>query len=135
MPMSRKVKTTGGQGYGRVFVGIAEYPAQIAVNITALTAAEVDADGYIKPGVPLQASGALVSGAAQVIFGVVPEPIKVANGNAAGDLAAASAAFQLTVITIGQVNRAIIEDNLGRVLSANEIAAFAAAGSQLKLLA
>lgn len=134
MPMSRRALTTAGQGYGRVFRGVLEHTHQIPVNITALTSAEVDADGYIKPGVPLQKTGALITGAAQIVFGVVPEPIKVANSNSAPDLAAASNAFQLAVGDIGQVNRAIIEDNLGRVLTANEIAGFDLAGCMVKLL-
>jgi sugar/nucleoside kinase (ribokinase family) len=84
--------------------------------------------------VPLKKNGVLVDGAGQAIFGVVPEPIKVANSNSAGDLAAASAAFQLAIGTIGQVNRAIIEDNLGRALSADELSAFLAADCRVILL-
>lgn len=135
MPMSARVRTVAGQGYGRPFRGPVDHTAQIAVNVTALTVAEVDADGYIKPGVVLQKNGTLITAAAQIAYGVVPEPIKVANSNSAPDLAAASAAFQLAVGVIGMVNRAIMEDNLGRVLTANEIAGFDLAGSTLKLLA
>jgi hypothetical protein len=37
-------------------------------------------------------------------------------------------------MTIGQVNRKILEDTIGRVLTADELAAFDAAGSTIKLL-
>lgn len=133
MPMRRRTVTTPDNIYGRPFVGPTNHPSQIAVNIAVLTTAEVDADGYIKPGVPLSAAGALV-GAGVAVHGVVPEPIKVATSNVAGDLTAAGV-VQLTVMTIGQVNRGIIESNLGRVLTANEIAGFGLAGCLVKLLA
>lgn len=134
MPMSRSAVAVAGQGYGRPFRGKVEHTAQIPINVTALTTAEVDADGYLKPGVPFEADGTLILAAAGIVFGVSIEPIKVAKSNSAPDLAAASAAFQIGLGTIGQVNRAIIEDNLGRVLTANEIAGFGLAGSLIKLL-
>lgn len=118
---------TGGVEYASPFVGPAEHYAQIAVNIAALTTAEVDSNGYIKPGVPLEADGTLILAASGVVFGVVPEATKVAKSNAAGDLTAAGTQ-QLALATIGQVNRKIVEENLGRVLTANEIAGFMQGG-------
>lgn len=131
--------TAPGTIYGRPFVGPVNHTSQIAVDITVLTANEVDSFGYLKPGVPFTAAGAL-AGAAVVIHGVVMEPLDVLHivpYNAITFAAALAAAGvqQLTVGTIGQVNRKIIEDNLGRVLTANELAAFAAAGCLVKLLA
>ena len=138
MPLKNSVLTTPGQVYGRPFDGPTNFQVQGVIDITALTSAEVDSDGYIKPGVPLReiSTGVfgLVNGAAQVIRAMVPESIKVANGNAAGDLSAASNAFPIGLYTRTQARRPIIEDNLGRVLSANELAAFAAAGSTITLV-
>jgi hypothetical protein len=74
----------------------------------------------------------LVTSAA--VFGMVIEAIKVADGNAAGDLAAASSAFELGVATIAQCSQDVIEDNLGRALTAAELAGFLEPGCMLKLL-
>lgn len=134
MPMRTRVVTSPGQLYGRVMHGITEYTAQRAINVAALTANEVDADGWLKPGVPFDVNGALI-GVGVAVFGISIEPIRVANSNSAPDLTAAGAAVQVALATIGQVNRKICEDNLGRVFTANEIAGFAIAGSGLKLLA
>lgn len=133
MPIKVSQPAAADSVYGSPFRGTVNHTAQIAVNLTALTNAEIDAKGYLKPGLPLSAAGALV-GAAVPVFGVTIEAIKVANGNAAADIAAASAAYQLTVATIGQVSRPVMEANLGRVLSANEIAGFGLAPCTLKLL-
>jgi hypothetical protein len=122
--------TTGGEMYASPFVGDVGHTAQIAVNIANLTTSEVDANGWLKPGVPLTQAGALV-GAAAAVFGVTIEAIKLVANNGA----ARTGTFQIAVGTIGQVNRKVCEDNLGRVLSANEIAGFGLAGSTLKLLA
>ena len=126
-------KTTSGQVYARVFVGPVDHFAQLAVNVAVLTTREVDSDGYIKPGVPFLSTGALVSAAGQVIWGVTPESIKVANGNDAASLTAAGT-IQLGVATIGQINRALSEANLGAAYNANELAAFGAAGCLIHLL-
>lgn len=132
MPMRSQVNTVGGQLYGRPAVGIQEHTAQRAINVAVLTANEVDADGYLKPGVPFDRAGVLVI-ATIPVFGVTMEPIKVAKSNIAGDLTAAGV-VQVTLLTIGQVNRKIAEDDLGRVYTAPEIAGFDLAGSKLVLL-
>lgn len=138
MPLASKTISSAGKIYGRPFEGAVEHRAQVTIDVTALTSAEVDSKGYLKPGVPFRQVSAgvagLVNAAAQVIFGVSIETIKVANGNAAGDLSGASTAFPIALATICQVRRGIIEDNLGRVLSANELAAFVAAGRNPVLL-
>lgn len=132
MPLRSQVNTVGGQIYGRVAVGIAEYTAQRAINIAVLTANEVDADGYLKPGVTFDRAGVLVI-ATIPTFGVVIEPVKVAKSNAGADLTAAGVQ-QVALLTIGQINRKIAEDNLGRAYTAAEIAGFDLAGSKLVLL-
>lgn len=141
MPVRYKPSVSAaGTIYGRPFVGPTHHPSQIAVNITLLTANEVDSQGYLKPGVPFTAAGILVGVAPAFVHGVVPEPIDVLflrpfDGLTFAAALAAAGTQQITVMTIGQVNRKIIEDNLGRVLTANEIAGFSAAGSLVKLLA
>lgn len=66
----------------------------------------------------------VVGGVSDKVYGIVHEAIKVADGNAAGDIAAAHAAHHLVVATAGQVNKAIVEDNLNAALTAAEIAGF-----------
>lgn len=139
MPLTRRSLATAGEVYPLAFVGPYEHTHAITVNIANLTSAEVDADGYLKPGVPLNASGALIATAAtpgtttDSVFGVTIEPLKVADGNAAADLTAAGTQ-QVAVCTIGQVNRAVVEDILGRALTADEVTAFGNAPCTVKLL-
>lgn len=123
----------GGATHGNPFVGGFSHPAHIKVDISTLTAFEVDANGYLKPGLPVAADGTLV-GAAERVFGVTVEPVKVAADNAAGTLAAVTNDPFVTVGTIGQVSQDIMEDTLGRALTADEIAGFNLAGSHLVLL-
>jgi len=64
MPTIRRQINAAGSGYMSPFVGPAEHPVQIPVNIANLTAFEVDSNGYIVPGTPLTVAGALVGTAA-----------------------------------------------------------------------
>ncbi len=112
---------------------------QVLIDISVMTTAEVDAQGMVKPGVPLTQAGILV-GAAVAVFGVTYEPVKrrtqtsiVGADNA--NLAADTADFFIGVITSGTVSRRAIEANLGRVLTANEIAGFDLAPCKIKLVA
>lgn len=134
MPIRVTNPATADQVYASPFVGPVNHTAQIQVNLTLLTNAEIDSKGYLKPGVPLTLAGILVGVAPAYVFGVTIEAIKVANGNAAGDISGASTSFEVAVCTVGQVNRAIAEDNLARAYTANELAGFVAAGSTIKLL-
>ncbi|MCY7375991.1 MAG: hypothetical protein LH472_08475 [Pyrinomonadaceae bacterium] len=131
MPISVS-KTVGGQAHAPVFVGEILASDVVNVVVTALSTAEVDTKGFLKPGVPFSKAGALV-GAAVPVYGVTIESIKVAASNSAADIAAAAAAVPVAVGTIGTVNRDIAEDNLGRVYTAAEIAGFDLAGSKLHL--
>jgi hypothetical protein len=125
-------EVAGGASYASPFVGPVDHPAHVKLDISGMTDDEIDANGYIKPGVPLRESGVLI-GSGNPVFGVVIEATKVAADNASGTLAAATDVF-VAVATIGQVNQDIIEDNLGRALTADEIAGFNLAGSKLTLL-
>jgi hypothetical protein len=101
----------------------------IKVDISGLTTAEVDAYGYLKPGVPLRLAGGLgvlISAPSQVVDGVTIEQTKIAADNASATLAAATDCL-VAVATHVTVNRDLGEDVLGRAYSADEIAALAAA--------
>lgn len=134
MPLTRTAVSTESTGYATVglFVGPVDHTAQITIDVSTLDNTVVDADGYLKPGTLLRVDGSIVSDTGQIGFGVVMEPIKVHTSNAS--LGSVTADVQGAVATIGQVNRDIGEDNLGRAYSANEIAAFAAASCLVKLL-
>lgn len=133
MPITIK-KTTGGEDHANPFVGPVNHPATQRIDVSALTTDEVDQNGYLKPGVPFKSGGVLLDGTVgEFVWGCVIEATKVADSNAAADLAAATD-IDVALAVIGVVNRDIVEDNLGRALTANEIAGFGAAGSLLRLL-
>lgn len=135
MPMS-VIKTAGGTGYGNPWIGGVNHPAQITVDISGLTTDEVDQYGYLKPGVPLTKAGILVGASPAFVYGVTIEAQKIVPDNPTNTtLAAVTADCIVTINTVGHVNRDVIEDNLGRALTANEIAGFDAAGSKIALSA
>lgn len=139
--MLRVVNTTqSGASYISPFHGAgpaAGATVQIPVDVSAFTTAEVDINGFLKPGVPIRkipgANGTLITAAAQYVFGVTIAPSKIATTNTAGVLTAAGV-IQVAVATRGQVLRALMEEILGRALSANELAAFVTAGCNLVLI-
>lgn len=75
----------------------------------------------------------IYEGAADYVYGVTVEPVKIAASNATAVLAAA-ADVDVAVAVMCVVNRDAGEDNLGRVYTAAEIAAFKAAASRCMLL-
>lgn len=123
--------------YGNPIIGEAGMRKHVKIDLSGLTSDEVDSDGYLKPGVVLKESGGLailVGGAAGVIF-VVTEPTKLnvtvpatttTLGNETGD-------HLIGVAGSGLVNRDIVEDNLGRALTANELSSFTTAGTHLAI--
>lgn len=132
MPMTQKTITDKGTSYATLgmFVGPLDHTDTAEVDASALSSGEVDAKGYLKPGVPLTEGGALADGTAgEAIMGVVLEPVKVTDT----DLASAET-LDVVVGTIGQVKRAVIEDNLGRQLTAAEVEAFDAPACLLRLV-
>lgn len=106
--------TAGGASFIEVRGGAYNNVHQIKLSASALAASR-DANGYLPPGLPVQKAGTPVSGASQVAVVIGPEPVKLG----AADIFA-------NVILDGPLTRDAIEDNLGRVLSANELAALAA---------
>lgn len=127
--------TTGGTGYACPVVGPVIYTEQIKIDLSTLTTAEVDSDGYLKPGVVFDQAGTPV-GSTEVVHGIVVEPTKLALVTIPPtntSLAAETGDHLVTLCTFGMVNRDIAEDNMGRAYTANELAGFALAGSHLKL--
>lgn len=127
-------KTAGGIAVGNPFVGAAEQPDHVKVDVSGLTINEVDTNGYLKPGVPLAKTGILVGASPAFVYGVTKEAQKIVPANPTNaTLAAVTADPLITVFTLGLVNRDIIEDNLGRALTADEVAGFDRAGSKIAL--
>ena len=131
MPLS-VTETAGNNVYGNPFLGPVDHTVQIPIDISDLTVAEVDANGYLKPGVPFNRTGDTVT--AGEVYGVTVEATKiVAAGPTDVSLAANTGTATVALATIAQIQRDIAEDNLGRAYTAAEIAGFAAAGSRLTL--
>lgn len=130
-------KTAGGTGYGPPFVNMLGLQ-QIVVDVSALTIDEVDADGYLKPGVAFRKDGILITGttSSDYIYAVNPEPqyLHLATIPPTNiSLAADTSTVPLGMGTIGEINRDVAEDNMGRAYTANELAAFDRAGSHISL--
>lgn len=132
MPITIEDVAVEASTYGKPFVGPgAQYTDVVKIDISDLTDNEVDTYGYLKPGVPLAKDGNLI-GSGVPVWGVTLESIKIAASNVAAVLDAATDCF-VAVGTVGVVNRDIMEDNLGRALTSDEIAGFDLAGSQIHL--
>lgn len=136
MPMHVK-KTEGGTTYVPVFIGDILGMQQVVVDISELTTDEVDADGYLKPGVAFKKDGTLCDGTSgEFVYAVNPEPqnlrmavLPPTNGTLSGD----TRTYPLGMGTGGEINRDVAEDMMGRAYNANELAAFNAAGSMIHL--
>jgi 6,7-dimethyl-8-ribityllumazine synthase len=102
----------------------------VKVDLSDLSDEEVDADGYLKPGVPLQKDGSIIASSG-VVWGVTFGGEKVATGGTDTILDAATDCF--VAVGFGLVNRDVAEDNLGRALTADEIAGFDLAGSNCRI--
>lgn len=129
-------KTPGGTGYGPPFITLLS-EQQVNVDVSELTTDEVDVDGYLKPGVAFKKDGSLADGTAgEFIYAVNHEPqflhlATVPPTNAS--LGADTSVVPLGMGTMGEVNRDVAEDNMGRAYTANELAAFDRAGSHISL--
>ena len=126
--------TAGGLAHSPVFVGEIRGSDSVVLDISDLTTKEVDADGYLKPGVPLSKAGDLV-GNGVAVWGVTIEPIKIPHATIPPtDVSlAADTGTCPVVVGFGLVNRDVAEDNLGRAYTADEIAGFDLAGSNCRI--
>ncbi len=119
------ISTPGGDAYSNPFVGAPGPVVNLKVDVSTLTAAEVDANGYLKPGVPLQSNGALVSAPNQVAYGVTVEEQRLSGRRDNANLAADTNDTMIAVATSGTINRDFAESMLGRPYTANEQLALA----------
>lgn len=131
MPIRVTTPSGAGLDYASPFLGPVDHTIQVNVTLTGLTANEIDKYGYLKPGVPFAADGTSV-GVGEFVYGVNPEAVKVAPDNSAASLAALTTQ-QIALAVEGVVLRDVVEDMLGRALTADEVAGFNLAGSQLRL--
>lgn len=137
MPLYVKRTTQSTTVYPPVFIGDILGMQQVVVDVSELTTKEVDADGFLKPGVPFKKDGTLADGTGgEFIYAVNPEPqnLRLATIPPTDvSLAADTSTVPVGMATIGEVNRDIAEDILERAYTANELAAFNAAGSMIHL--
>ena len=124
-PIAVKSTAAAGEVHPTPFVGPCDHPVAIRVDVSSFTANEVDAYGYLKPGVLLTRAG-LRPAAGQAAHGAVAEATKIADNN--GAALATAPDIDVTVYTECAINRAILEDSLGRALTADELASVGVAG-------
>jgi hypothetical protein len=130
MPIKVRALTTGGEVHPTPFVGPINHTVAIRLDVSTFTSAEVDAKGWLKPGVLVLAAGTPVTGVSQVIYGAVVEAVKLADSVAG---LASAPDVDVTVALFCLINRDLLEDSMGRALNANELAAVSAAGSHVAL--
>lgn len=130
MPTTITDYSGGAPLYASALIG--EYQTlAVKVDVSALTNTQVDANGYLKPNVPLSLTGVTPSGATNEVPCVTVEAVKVSTDNSGG---LATAVDPLVACAVsGVLNRDVMEDVLGRVLSAPEIAALNGPNSKLVL--
>lgn len=110
MPLAITNTAAAGAAYTDIRIGECVVH-QCKIDVSTLTTVD-DVNNSLPVGLPILASGAPVTGAAQVIFGLVgPEPVKLQAADHFGN-----------VFISGSFNKQAIEDNLGRALDANELA-------------
>lgn len=135
MPMKISSVADAGEVHPNPFVGPVNHTYVVKVDVSGLTSNEVDANGYIKPGVPLKIAGGLLvladGTAGEYIAGAVVEAVQIHTDNTT--LAGVTADVEIAIALFCLMNRDILEDSLGRALTANELAAIAAAGSHVAI--
>jgi hypothetical protein len=113
MPISATNVAAAGRAYIDIRVGECQVH-QGLLDVSTLTGVD-DADGNLAPGLPIRTNGAPVTAGTDAIIGLVgPEPVKLQAADHFGN-----------VFVSGTFNKNAIEDNLGRALTANELAAIA----------
>lgn len=132
MPIRITNRTTR-RAYTNPFLRDAEGPLYVVVDVSTLTAAHVDQDGFLKPGVVLTRAGTVPGANNTDRVGVLPEPIKVADSNVGLAAIPDDRNVMVVVYTRGTLNRDIAEDNLERGYTADELAALNGAHSHVIL--
>lgn len=132
MPASISTPTTLEEPYVSPFLSAADgNNIHVKVDVSALTSREVDAKGYLKPGVPLKQDTGILPTAAGDIVVMVEEAVKIATGNTA--LGAITNDPFVACRVYGTVNHDMLVSVLGAELTAGEKAAINGAGSNLRL--
>lgn len=141
-PLSSRLTGEEGATYGHIFVGPWDHTHAVRVDLSALTleagsGGQVDTKGYLRPGSVIQIDASGTGGAvgdpptaADQRAGIVPEATKILDVDA-GEVLASAADKDVAVAINCAVNRAIVEDNLGRALTAAELGALANGGVQV----
>jgi len=123
-----------GEVHPNPFVGPVNHTVALLVDVSTLTTDEVDNYGYLKPGVIIQATGDKITAPSQIAYGAVVEAVQVAPaGSDNTALAAITVDVEVAVGLFVLLNRDILEDSLGRAVSADELAAIDAAGSHVAI--
>jgi hypothetical protein len=143
MPLIFGTATTSGTSYVNPMVGEPGPTVQLKVDLSALTAGptgEVDANGWLKPGVVFDVAGGLLIPVAstKAVYGVVLEATALAvaglnQGTVTSTTLDSDTDCPIAVCVSGVVNRDIAEKNMGHAYTADEIAGFNLAGSHLRL--
>lgn len=132
-PLTKRTLMTADTLLPAPFIDMGNGRAAVRLAAGAFTVNTIDAQGYLKAGTPLTRAGILPGVAPAFVYGSVVEPVKVADGNSAPQVAAAI--VQTVGVTLDAVvNLAALEDVLGRALTADELAAYDRAGSQTTLV-
>lgn len=121
-------KTASDANYGNPFLSRNDDLDHVKLDVSTLSIDMVDANGFLKPGVPLLKTGAAVSGASQVAHGVTVEATRLPGRTNNTGLGADTTDPLIAVTTHALINRDIAEDNLGRAYSTDELAALDAGG-------
>lgn len=123
-----KIETTqaAGESYASAFIGPVDHRRNVNVDVTALPAdtgsgGALDENGVLKPNYPLRDTGAPISGPGQRAV-VTVEGSKLLKDNVAATIAAGGTRM-IGCADRGAINRRIMEDTMGRVLTADEISA------------
>jgi hypothetical protein len=126
-PMNVSNKAAKGTTYADIRIGECQVH-QISIPNPDLF--PVDMNNAIPVGLPVKADGSPIIAPGGVAFGLIgPESVPAMNATSGG----AHAQFANCFIS-GTFNLDMIEDNLGRALTADEKSAIGAAGSLLKLI-
>ena len=130
-PIQIRDLTAEGEIHPTPFLGPVNHTVGLKIDVSVLTADMVDQHGYLKAGVLIQQSGVPVNGAAQIAYGAIAEHTKVHTDNTT--LAGVTDDVEVAVALYVLMNRDILEDSLGRALTADELAAVDAAGSHVAI--
>lgn len=128
------VSVVGGTNYASPFVGSVDHTVHVKVDISGLTTDEVDADGYLKPGVPLTEEGLRIG--VQAAAGTAVAAAVAGNtGNGTMGAVTVSAGAKAGVYTLTIIEPAanagafIVTDPDGIVIGNGDVAvAFSAGG-------